>query len=75
MDNQIKIYVNLQNSLNVPGLDKPHFLLYLNFMIAQDTLPAGYVLGIGYSALYGKIMKMLLLNAFNCDPAAFEAIQ
>ena len=68
----------LVDKLNVPGLDKARFLLYLNNVMLEDPLPEGYVLGadfVAYRALYCKIMRALYLNAFKCDPAAIESIR
>lgn len=66
---------DLVEKLTIVGLDKPHFLLYLNNVMFEDPLPPGYLLGPGYRVLYFKILKVLYANAFKCDTAAFELIQ
>jgi hypothetical protein len=63
------------DQLTIPDLDKPHFLLYLNFTMFEDELPEGYLMGIGYKKLYNKIMKVLFANAVSVDPTAFRTIQ
>ena len=68
----------LVEKLNVAGLDKPRFLLYLNNVMLEEPLPEGYQLGedfVAYRALYCKIMRALYLNAFKCDVAAFGLIK
>jgi len=65
--------------LTIPGLDKPHFLLYLNNMMLDYPLPSGYEPKVEYRNIYSEIVKVcykvLYNNAAVLDPVAFNKIK
>lgn len=65
--------------LTIPGLDKPHFLLYLNSIMLDYPLPDGYEPKPEYRDIYGKIMRVCTRVCYNnatvLDPTAFNQIQ
>ena len=65
--------------LTIPGLDKPHFLLYLNSIMLDYPLPDGYEPKSDYREIYGKIMRVCTRVCYNnatvLDPTAFNDIK
>jgi hypothetical protein len=46
---------NIIDKMNIPNLDKNHFLKYLDYMIFQDPLPEGYEAKEDYRELYKEV--------------------
>ena len=64
--------------LTIDGLDKPHFLMYLNSIMLDYPLPDGYEPKAEYRDIYSKIMKLCYKVCYNnatvLDPSAFSQI-
>jgi hypothetical protein len=69
---------DIVNQLTIPELDKPHFLLYLNNIMLDYPLPAGYEPKAEYRDLFSKILrvvyKVVYNNAIVINPTAFNEI-
>jgi hypothetical protein len=61
--------------LNIEGLDRQHFLLFLNNQFFREPLPEGYLFGVGYIELCSKVKKVIYNNAVSVNPTAFSQIK